>query len=211
MSVRGLPDAPPEPKSGAGRISTPLEEAFDRLSGVLYRYVLVRVGGDSHLADDIMQTTWMQACRHAGDVPDEALEFWLRRVAANLICSHWRRIGRRPGHVPLPDGQQGAAIVEELSSPSASAADLAAGESREQLLLALTSLAAEEQTLLVEHYFHGKSHAQLSEELALSARAVEGRLYRARAALRERLVRPDALDEDALREFGTRNSLQVRI
>jgi len=204
MSVRGLPDAPPAPRAGVGGKSTPLEEAFDRLSDVLYRYVLVRVGGDSHLADDVMQSTWVQACRFAGDVPDDALEFWLRRVAANLICSHWRRVGRRPSHVPLPDAMQGAAIVEALCAPSVEPAAFARGETHEQLLLALTSLPAAEQTLLVEHYFHGKSHAQLAEELDLSPRAVEGRLYRARAALRERLIRPDALDRETEHESQSR-------
>ena len=57
----------------------------------------------------------------------------------------------------------------------------------DQLLLAITELTSEEQELIVGHYFHGRSHDELAAECGLSPRAIEGRLYRARRALREKL------------------------
>ena len=51
--------------------STPLEieAAFDRFGRSLYRYVVVRVGGDSRLADDVMQQVWLGALRSGRSPP----------------------------------------------------------------------------------------------------------------------------------------------
>ncbi|MEP0847224.1 MAG: sigma-70 family RNA polymerase sigma factor [Phycisphaerae bacterium] len=164
-----------------------MQAAFDRCARSLYRFVLVRVGGDSHLADDILQQTWCQACQHSGGVPPNEVEFWLRAVARNLIRTHWRRLGRRPRHAPLPDAELAAEIATQLTTRPLALDYLSRREVEQQLLLAITELDADEQELIVEHYFHGCSHDELARRRNLSTRAVEGRLYRARQALRSRL------------------------
>ena len=65
--------------------------------------------------------------------------------------------------------------------------ELARKEVQEQLLLALTELSSEAQEVLIGAYFEGRSQAELAARLGISPRAVEGRLYRARLALRDRL------------------------
>ena len=59
----------------------------------LYAYISRRVGGDSGLAEDLAQETWMRALDAwpARGVPDEPLA-WLIRVARNALVSHFRRI-----------------------------------------------------------------------------------------------------------------------
>ena len=59
-----------------------IEAAFDCLSGGLYRYVIVRAGGDVHLADDVMQHVWLAGLQKGRSVPLAEMEFWLRRVSA---------------------------------------------------------------------------------------------------------------------------------
>lgn len=164
-----------------------MQAAFDRCARSLYRFVLVRVGGDPHLADDILQQTWCQACQHSGGVPPDEVEFWLRAVARNLIRTHWRRIGRRPRHAPLPDAELAAEIAAQMTTRPVALDTLTRKEVEQQLLLAITELDSDEQELIVEHYFHGCSHEELAGRLRLSARAIEGRLYRARQSLRNRL------------------------
>ena len=51
----------------------------------------------------------------------------------------------------------------------------------------MTDLSSAEQELIVAHYFQEESQANLAARLGISVRAVEGRLYRARRALREKL------------------------
>lgn len=170
-----------------------MEAAFDRYSGVLYRYVLVRVGGDSHLADDLMQQLWCQACLHGGRIPPDEIEFWLRAVARNLILTHWRKQGRRPKHTSLPD-EDAADLSRRIVREPLPAELLARREVREQLLRAITALPADDQELVIEHYFLGASHAELAARLGASVRAIEGRLYRARQALRGKLESPERDD-----------------
>lgn len=163
-----------------------MEAAFDRCATALYRYFAVRVGGDPHLADDLMQQLWIHA-RNLAATPAEQIEFRLRAIAKNLLRTHWRRCGRRGDLETLVDPRLAANLAERLVSEELPSKVLENREVCDQLLLALTELPAAEQGLIVEHYFLGRSHVQLAERLDLSERAVEGRLYRARRALRAKL------------------------
>ena len=162
-----------------------VEQVFDRCAAALARYFHVR-SGDEGLVDDLMQQLWLSAIRRA---PRQAAEVepWLWTVARNLLRTHWRRSGRRAAHLPLPDPHLAAALSEQLVDAEHPERLMERREARDQVLLALTALPAAEQDLIAAHYFQGESHAVLAGRLGLSVRAIEGRLYRARAALRERL------------------------
>ena len=164
-----------------------LESAFDRCSRSLYRYMAVRTGGDAHLADDLMQQLWLQAARSELPGPEDQCEFWLRRIAANLIRAHWRRQSRRPADVPLAEPQLAEELSDRLVSDELPPDVLHRNELRYQLLLAITELPSCEQEFIVAHYFHEVPFAKLARKLGLSERAVEGRLYRARQCLRDKL------------------------
>ncbi len=186
MSVTGLTRGVVIDTGAATDDATGMDTAFDRCSSSIYRYIVVRVG-DAHLADDLMQQLWLQA-RHSGaGVPDDELEFWLRGIARNLVRTHWRTRARRPASVPLADPGLAADLADRLVSTELPPEALAQREVQDQLLLAITELTSVEQEFIVEHYFHERSHAQLAAAFGLSVRAVEGRLYRARQALREKL------------------------
>jgi RNA polymerase sigma-70 factor (ECF subfamily) len=162
-----------------------LESEFDRCADSLYRYFVVRAG-DAHLADDLMQQLWLQAS--TGSAPAQRTEPWLRAIAKNLLRAHWRARARRPVHVPVADPQLAAELSDRLVSEDLPADVLERREVRDQLLLALTELPDAEQQLILEHYFHGRSHAEIGGRIGIGARAVEGRLYRARQMLRETLT-----------------------
>lgn len=159
---------------------------FDRCSRSIYRYIVVRVA-DTHLADDLMQQLWLQARSSRTAVPEDGLEFWLRGIARNLVRTHWRQQARRRKNVPLADPAVAGELADRLVSAELPPDLLDRREVSDQLLLALTELASEEQELIVGHYFHSRSHDDLAAECGLSARAVEGRLYRARQTLRAKL------------------------
>ena len=74
-------------------------------------------------------------------------------------------------------------LVEEELPPEV----LERKEVRDQLLLAITELPSGDQDLIAGHYFDGAAFAELARRTGLSERAIEGRLYRARQALREKL------------------------
>ena len=169
-----------------------LETAFSRYRPALYRYLVVRAGGDGHLADDLLQQLWLQASGNgAALVPDAELEFWLRGIARNLVRAHWRQARHRPAHLPIADAELGAELAERLAIEELPPEVLERKELRDQLLLALTALPSWDQELIVGHYFEGRSHAGLAAATGLSVRAIEGRLYRARRSLQQRLRRAE--------------------
>lgn len=167
---------------------TRIQRAFERCGDALCRYFSVRTSGDPHLVDDLMQQVWLRARLRCDDLREDDPEPWLWRIAQNLIRAHWREQGRGPANRitgnPIPD----RSLAVRFDTEDLPLDTLARREVREQLLLALTGLAVESQELLVGCYFEGRSHAELASTLGISERAVEGRLYRARLALREKLT-----------------------
>lgn len=163
------------------------ERVFDRCGAGLYRFFAVRTS-DRHLADDLMQQLWVQARRGGLELSQDRIEPWLRAIAKNLVRTHWRRIARRPAHVPVADPDLSADLAARLTRAELPAEELDRREVREQLLLAITELAADEQELIVGCYFDALPHAALAQRMGISERAVEGRLYRARQTLRDRLA-----------------------
>lgn len=186
MSVTGLASHVAIASSPADDAAAVFDAVFERCSRSIYRYVVVRVG-DAHLADDLMQQLWLQARFSPTVVPGDELEFWLRGIARNLVRTHWRRRARRPKDIPLADPDVARELADRLRAAELPPDLLERREVRDQLLLAITELASAEQELIVGHYFHGRSHDELAAESGLSPRAIEGRLYRSRKALRDKL------------------------
>ncbi len=169
-----------------------LGTVFDRLSGALYRYVVVRTGGDAHVADDVMQQVWVAALRTGWSVPADEIEFWLRGVARNILAAHRRRLANRPKQLPLADRALASELAEALESSPLPPELVDKKETKDQLLLALTQLPSDAQELIAGRYFRGWTVERLADTLGLSVRAAEGRLYRARQALKQAL---DHLEE----------------
>lgn len=137
----------------------------------LYRSVSRRIGGDRDLAEDVVQETWLRAIdawRRKGPPRDPAA--WLATVAKNLLRNHFRR--QRPtswGDAP----KEGALLADEMDTERAASVQWGLSRLRES-----------QARLLEAHHFDGHSIAALAESHGISERAVEGRLHRARAALR---------------------------
>jgi RNA polymerase sigma factor (sigma-70 family) len=165
--------------------------AYRRCAGVLYRFFMVRLGGDRAETDDLMQRLWIAAQRNAAQVPEAELEFWFRGVAKKLLADRLRAMGAERRNLPRASVEVATALAERIGSERLPDEVLGDREAMDQLLLAMTALGSAEFEALQLHYFAGLSLVQIGERLGLSERAVEGRMYRARAELRERLRRID--------------------
>lgn len=165
-----------------------LAEVFADTWDALYRYIAVRVGGNQALADDCMQQTCLEAARSKRlPAPDE-LELWLRGVARNVIRRHWRRARLAPKAMGIVDRDTARLIAEAMDRGPLPPEWLAQQEVRDHLLLAITELMAPEQNIIYRFYFAGESYQELADACGVSVRSIEGRLYRARAALRRKLA-----------------------
>jgi RNA polymerase sigma-70 factor (ECF subfamily) len=150
----------------------------------LYRFVSVRVDGDRDLAEDITQDTWMRAVRswRQDGLPERPIA-WLTTVARNLLLNH----RRRPPHQPLD-----AAPHENLALPPDDGLPGEAQARAVSMTLALERLPAPQSKLLRAYHLEERRVAEIAEESGISARAVEGRLRRARQSLRRLMQANDA-------------------
>jgi RNA polymerase sigma-70 factor (ECF subfamily) len=138
-----------------------------------------------------MQQLWLRAERGAASVPAGEIEFWLRAVARNVIRQHWRKRAARPRQVPLAEPALAAELAGRITNEDLPDEYLERREVQDQLVLAVTELTSEEQEIIVAHYFHGESPADLAARLGVSQRTVERRLQRARRSLRRKLQNLD--------------------
>ncbi len=162
-----------------------LPRVFNRSGDALYGFILVRVGGDRHAADDLVQQVCHEMARRRKLPPhDGEWEAWMRGIARNLIRRHWRRWSRHRNEVSIENPRLARQLAEDLESRPLPADALVSEELHQQLLLAVTSLSAEDQRLVFAFYFDGRSQAEIADDLGTSVKSVEMKMYRVRNCLR---------------------------
>jgi RNA polymerase sigma-70 factor (ECF subfamily) len=126
------------------------------------------------LAQDVFAEAWLGRQRFRGDPKVlEAAGAWLRGIAFHLCRAGERRAERRSAPLPL-----------ELPAP-ASEDD----ERRAELVAAFAKLGQDEQLILRVYYLESTSAREVAALLGITPKAVEGRLYQARRALRSHVER----------------------
>jgi RNA polymerase sigma-70 factor (ECF subfamily) len=141
----------------------------------IFRQLLAATHGDYDLASEALQQTYLRIARHARPCDSEAqFASWLR-LAAHSALSDCRR--RRKSYFEL--------LRHRAADPAERIDD--DGPLFAALDDSLAALAPEQRALLEAKYFRRESVQGIADRLGLSAKAVESRLTRARAELRERL------------------------
>jgi RNA polymerase sigma-70 factor (ECF subfamily) len=142
----------------------------------LYQFVARRAGRSRQLAEDITQETYLRAVVQwqDGRRPEKALA-WLQTVARNLLFNHYRR--------KSPESLEASNVECVLETEPVDSPDAAA-----LVYWGLARLGRRPRRLLEAFYIEGKPTRTIATDLGLSERAVEGRLRRARQALKSRLT-----------------------
>ena len=151
----------------------------------LYGYIAKRTGGSRELTEDIVQESYLRALDHWNrkTTPDSPLA-WLRRVARNILIDFLRQ-KKWDSKVDLnliPD--KGHRTFEDQIKSL-------------EIFLAISSLGRKKAKILDAFYFDGMSVKEVANELAISEKAVEGQLRRARQSLKSLLPK--------LKENGGKN------
>src|SRR6266849_3795584 len=144
---------------------------YERTARQVWVY-LVRLTGDSQLADDLLQEAFFRFYRAGTQYESES--HWrnsLFRIATNLVRDHGRR-QRRGIDVPLPDE------IESLD---------ARHDQRTDLARALSRLKPLQRQILWLAYAQGSSHVEIAEIVGVSSKSIKSLLFRARRKLAELL------------------------
>lgn len=138
--------------------------------------------------EDLVQDAFLKALRAIGSLADpERLGSWLHGIAARA-CLDWLKTKER--RTTRPFAALDATERPEDWPERETGPDRDEVERRERLLDAVEALPEPYRETLVLFYFEEKSYREIASALGVSEAAVNARLSKARAALRERLVRP---------------------
>jgi RNA polymerase sigma-70 factor (ECF subfamily) len=177
----------PSPEDAARAVAAGDTSAFrvvvDECGGRVFRMLARMLGNDSG-AEDVLQDVLVSAFEALRDGRFDgrsSVYTWVYRIAVNAALDALRRRGRQAQAPP----------------PTAPVSPMAGGviEARfalRRLEVLLDALPVEQRSALVLKELEGLSSAEVAAALGISEGAVEQRLVRARATLRQRL--PDAVD-----------------
>jgi len=158
------------------RVMTGDRDAFamliGRYSDPLYRHALGMTGSPD-VAEDILQTSFIKAYHHLGEVRGR-FDAWLFRIVANG-CKDWLKNIRRT-HLSYDEDDQpsGYATPDE---------DLDRTELRTDLDEALAQLAPSLREAFIMKHVEGRSYEEMADLLGTTVGALKMRVHRAREAL----------------------------
>jgi RNA polymerase sigma-70 factor (ECF subfamily) len=142
--------------------------------------VVLRVSGDRHEAEEVVQESFLRAWRNIRRFQGRSQFFtWLYRIGVNEARRSQERRRKRPQSAPLADAQ--AQVPDERHAPEARAE---AHELRRALEAAILALPLDYRMPLVLRDVEGLSTAQAAAVMQLGEAAFKSRLHRARLAVR---------------------------
>lgn len=143
-----------------------------RYSDPLYRHALGMTGSPD-VAEDILQTSFIKAFHHLGEVRGR-FDAWLFRIVANG-CKDWLKNIRR-SHLSYDEDDQ----PSTFASPDE---DLNRTEMRQDLDAALAQLAPSLREAFIMKHVEGRSYEDMADLLGTTVGALKMRVHRAREAL----------------------------
>lgn len=150
--------------------------------------LLARLVQNASEADDLAQETFVRVYQQRGRFRLEAaFRPWLFTIAVNLARNRLRWWRRRPA-VSLEAWTADASSREAADPGVSPATGLAQRERAERVRAAVARLPRELREAIVLFEFEQMSQAEIAATLGCTPKAVETRVYRARAVLRKTLA-----------------------
>ena len=156
------------------------EELVRRTTRLVYSRLYLETG-DPHLAEDLVQETYLRAFRSIGRLHDPAtFRHWLLGIAHSAVIDAWRRSTaqrRAPARKTAGEGS-----LEGVAAPPGE--DASTAETRERVRSILQSLPEQYRLPLTLRYVDGADYETISMQLGLTGTALRGLLYRGMELLR---------------------------
>lgn len=160
------------------------------------RSILFARLGHAQAVEDVMQEVALAIVKSQSlPVEDARLGPWLYRVAVRQALLHRRKLGRQKKLSTnfveaVPPSDHDTHTPEPITW-------LLANERRKLIRVAMQRLAPRDAEMLMLKYTEDWNYHEIAERLGISHAAVESRLHRARARLRQELANLQVIDEAA--------------
>ncbi len=158
-------------------------QIYRKFARPLSHFIAKRIGTDEKLTEEIVEETFVAAWRGLKTFRHKSSYFtWLCRISLNKISDYYRdQVNKNSGIiVPLIE-----AVTKTDSKSLSPEESLALKELRRSVNECLNLLPEEKRRLLQFRYWYNMSYREISEILGISERAVEGKIYRAKASFAE--------------------------
>ncbi len=143
--------------------------------------------GNHEEVDEVMQEVAVAAANKSAKAePVERAGPWLYRVAMRQMMLFRRKAGRR--RKLLNSVVEKVAPTEEDQRTRAPIDFLLSEERCGEVRTAMASMTERDRQLLLLKYVDGLSYGEIARRLGVTASAVQSRLHRARAAMRQKLA-----------------------
>jgi len=158
-------------------------------------HVAYRMLGDSAEASDVVQEIFLKVFRNiAGFKGEAALKTWIFRIAFSEVLNRlrWWKRRHRFATVSLDDQPNGSGTGAAHTVASSSPTPEQVMQSKEQetaIQQALGRLSREHRSIIVLRDIEGFSYNEIADVLGVSIGTVKSRLARARADLKQSLMR----------------------
>ena len=147
----------------------------------LMRY-LVRVAGSNHVAEELLQQTWLSVLEHIDkfDATSSSGGFkaWLFRIATNKANDTWRSRGREKV------AKAGLKLVTDEEGPDASQR-MQGSEQEEKLRRAIGQLPENQRQVLLLRYYSEMKFVEIADMLGCPLNTALGRMHKAMLKLKE--------------------------
>ncbi len=167
------------PRLIRSRDESGMEELL-RHYGPLMRYVIDPILRDRHRTDDCLSEAAMRIWDKIDTYDENKGSFaaWVTAITRNTALNMLRKTSRHPEEE----------LTDELPSREPTPEELVLREERRsELRAALEKLTQKERNLFYRKYYYRQSTEQIAAELGMTARSVEGKLYRIRKKLQKRM------------------------
>ena len=143
--------------------------------------------GERAAVDEVFQDVALAATRQKAPIRDpRKIGAWLRRLATVYSLLYRRSLGRKR---KLLQRYQDRVPVREVAGVDAEPLHWLLSEERRALVRQATALLSDdERRVLTLKYAEERSYKEIAEELGATVSAVQSKLHRARARLREKLA-----------------------
>ena len=152
-----------------------------RRHGPLMRYIVAPILLDEREREECISDVAMRVWDKIEQYEPEKGNWlgWLTAITRNTALNRARQNQKEGVHRPLKEN-----LTDSRNQPEEQALRQ---ERAAALKRALTQLSFSERALFYRKYYYLQSTAQIAAELGMTERAVEGKLYRIKKQLRERL------------------------
>lgn len=147
----------------------------------LLRY-LQRLAGSDHLAEELLQQTWLSVLDHLDRFDSGStsggFRAWLFRIATNKVNDLWRSRGRER------TAKEGIRLITEDQAPHAGHR-LDGSEQVDKLLRAIEQLPENQRQVLMLRYYSDLKFVEIAELLGCPLNTALGRMHKAMLKLKE--------------------------